>query len=148
MPVSSGVCWRDFVGAEAVEGIEASRDGKIVARERGRGIGPALLLFRKGLLAGSDVADHIVGRAAAAIFVAGGVAKIHADVMSEGAAKFLSEHGIPNSADVLTSEIVNRRGTGPCPMEAAVKGLDDPKEMVAAVERTLRRLAAEHVDKA
>lgn len=119
----------------------AIRGGEVVAREQGRGIGPALGLFQAGKLGGADVADHIVGRAAAAIFVAAGVNAVHADVMSEGAAAYLSAHGIPNAADVVVATIINRRGTGPCPMETAVHDLDDPFEMVDAIERALRDVA-------
>lgn len=118
----------------------ATRGGEVVARELGRGIGPALKLFREGVLKGAEVADHIVGRAAAAIFVLGGVVRVQADVMSQGAALFLDRHGVPHAAETRVSEIINRKGTGKCPMEAAVENLDDPEEMVAAVERTLAAL--------
>lgn len=126
-----------------MEGIVATKDGKIVARERGRGISPALKLYRAGLLSGAAVADKIVGRAASAIFIAGGVVSVRADVMSVGAAQFLSAHGIPAEADVVTPQIINRRGTGPCPMEAAVEGMSDPREMVSAIERKLAEMEAE-----
>ena len=79
---------------------------------------------------------------AAALFVAGGAASVHADVMSEGAAEFLSAYGIPNGADVITKEIINRTKTGICPMEAAVKALDDPLVMIEAIERTWKVLSA------
>ena len=61
----------------------------MIAREQGRGIGPALALFHAGKLAGAEVSDRIVGRAAAAVFVLSGAAQVRADVMSEGAARFL-----------------------------------------------------------
>ena len=119
-----------------MEGIVAKRNGQVVARETGRGIGPALKLYRAGLLRGADVSDRIVGRAAAALFVAGGAASVYADVMSVGAAEFLSSYAIPNHAETITEEIINRKKTGICPMEAAVKDLDDPERMIAAIERT------------
>jgi len=122
-----------------MEGISATRDGKTVAREFGRGVGPALKLLDAGLLVGSEVCDHIVGRAAAAIFVVGGVVRVHADVMSEGAARLLAGHGVPASSDVVTDEIVNRQGTGSCPMEAAVAALSEPRQMVEAIRTKLAR---------
>lgn len=123
-----------------MEGIIATRGGVIVARETGRGIGPALKLYRDGLLKGCDVADHIVGRAAAALFVAGGAVRVQADVMSRGAADFLVAAGLPADAETLVDAIVNRKGTGACPMETAVRDLSDPLEMIAAIERTLASL--------
>lgn len=123
-----------------MDGIVATKGGRVIAREQGRGIGPALALFHAGKLVGAEVSDRIVGRAAAAVFVLGGAAQVRADVMSEGAARFLSAHGIPCGADLTVPQIINRKGTGPCPMEQAVEGLDDPQTMVAAVERTWERL--------
>jgi len=124
-----------------VEGIIAMKGGKVVARETGRGIGPALRLFRADRLRGADVADKIVGKAAAALFVLGGAVSVHADVMCESAAELLSAYGIPNSADAIVPAIINRKGTGLCPMEAAVLDLDDLQAMVAAIERTLAALS-------
>jgi len=120
-----------------VEGIIARKGGEIVARETGRGIGPALNLFRANKLRGADVADKIVGKAAAALFISGGAVSVHADVMCESAAELLTAYGIPNSADAIVPAIINRKGTGLCPMEAAVKDLDDLQAMVAAIEKTL-----------
>ena len=125
-----------------MDGVEAIRGGRVVARETGRGIGPALKLYRAGAFERAEVRDRIVGRAAAALFVAGGAERVHADVMSAGAATFLAAHGIPASAEATVSEIINRKGTGPCPMEEAVRDLDDPVLMIAAIERTLAQLAA------
>jgi len=124
-----------------VEGIIARKGGQIVARETGRGIGPAFRLFRADKLRGADVADRIVGKAAAALFVLGGAISVHADVMCESAAELLTAYGIPNSADAIVPAIINRKGTGLCPMEAAVKDLDDLRAMVAAIERTLVALS-------
>ena len=123
-----------------MEGIIATRGGAIVARETGRGIGPALKLYKEGRLKGCDVADHIVGRAAAALFIAGGAVRVQADVMSRGAADFLVSAGLSADAETLVDVIVNRKGTGACPMETAVEGLTDPLEMIAAIERTLASL--------
>lgn len=123
-----------------MDGIIAIKDGVVVARDEGRGIGPALRLYAGGLLDGAEVADRIVGRAAAAVFVLGGVVRVRADVMSRGAAAFLAAHDIPASAGETVDVIVNRMGTGACPMETAVAGLDDPQEMVAAVMRKLEEL--------
>lgn len=123
-----------------MDGISAFRGGVLVARETGRGIGPALSLFRTGALTGAEVADRIVGRAAAALFVAGGAVRVRADVMSAGAAAFLAAYGIAAEAELTVPEIVNRQGTGPCPMEEAVRDLEEPVRMIEAIETTLARL--------
>lgn len=47
----------------------------------------------------------------------------------------LSRFGVDHSYNVLTEGIVNREGTGPCPMEQAVKDIDDPREAFEAIRK-------------
>ena len=41
----------------------------------------------------------------------------------------------------MTEHIVNRTGTGLCPMENAVKDIDEPKKAYHEVKKTLEMLA-------
>ena len=117
-------------------------DGACVAQAQGRGIAPLLGLYdsARASLHGAIVVDKVVGRAAAAICAAAGVAAVEACLMSRAAADFLATHGIPARADAYTPAIRNRAGTGNCPLEEAVAGLDNPAEMIAAVRGALKRL--------
>ena len=76
-------------------------------------------------LCGASVADRIVGRAAAMLFVKAGIKEAFSEVISKDAVKLLNDHGINCSWDVITDMIINRKGNGPCPMEKAVCELED-----------------------
>lgn len=105
-------------------------DGVIVAREQGRGVQPLLKLLDAGKLRRALVVDKVIGRAAAAICLAGEVRKVHALVMGEDAAALLRAHGIAATADRTVPKILNRDQSASCPLEARVEKLDDPAQMV------------------
>lgn len=91
-----------------------------------KGIAPMIEFMKNGYdLCGASVADRIVGRAAAMLFVKAGIKEAFCEVVSKDAVKLLNTHGINCSWDVITDMIINRKGDGPCPMEKAVCGLDD-----------------------
>ncbi len=94
-----------------------------------RGIAPMIDWLGQGqTLAGFAVADRIVGKAAAMLFVKAGLSAVYAEVLSEPGKAYLERRGIPVTYGVLTPAIINRAGDGPCPMEAAVADIDDPEE--------------------
>lgn len=108
------------------------------------GIAPMMGFIGAGVeLKGYSAADRIVGRAAALLFVLAGVREVYAGVMSRGAVEVLEAHGIAHSCTTLTGRIVNRAGTGICPMEQAVTGIDDPRAAYDAIAATLERLRAQ-----
>ena len=43
-------------------------------------------------LHGAQIADKVIGRAAAALLIKGGIAEVYAEVMSEGALALLEQH--------------------------------------------------------
>ena len=118
---------------DAGESVVAARGGVILAVERGRGLAPLLKLLDAGKLFDAVVMDKVVGRAAAAICVEGGAAKVYATLADKGAVELLERRGIPFVAEKTVDMILNRGKTGNCPMEDAVSGLEDPKRMVEAV---------------
>ena len=69
--------------------VVVARDGVIVRREKGRGIGPAQKLLDEGVLKGALVVCSAVDRAAAEIFIAGGVKKVVSPAVSEDARQLL-----------------------------------------------------------
>ena len=118
-----------------------AQDNVIYQSER-KGIAPMMdLLDAETDLRGFSVADRIVGRAAAMLFVLAGVAAVHAQVMSRGALAVLEANGICAEYETLTEYIVNRQGDGMCPMEHAVQGIENPKEAREAIRRTQIALA-------
>lgn len=118
------------------------RDGVIVRSESGRGIEPILRLYESGELRGAYVVDKIVGKAAAMVMTAGGVAGCYAAVLGRSALAWFEQAGISVEYGTLAEYIVNRAGDGMCPMEETVKDLDDPAKAIPAIREKLRQLRA------
>jgi len=115
-------------------------DGLLLISDR-TGISPMLDHLQEGTdLTGCAVADKIVGKAAAMLFTLAGIREVYADVLSEAGKAFLEEAGIPVVWGQLTPMIVNRAGTGMCPMEETVLNLEDPSAAYAALLETRARL--------
>ena len=92
-----------------------------------RGVKPLLALLEANQdLQGYSVADKVVGKAAAMLYVCMQVRQVYAPVMSEAAERTLLRHGIGALHDKKVDRIQNRRGDGLCPMESAVWDIDDP----------------------
>ena len=92
-------------------------------------------------------ADKIVGKAAALLYVFMGVRAVYAEVLSAGGLRTLQAHGIRAEYGTLTDYIVNRAGTGMCPMEETVQTVSDPAEALAALRATAARLRAASAQK-
>ena len=110
----------------------------------GTGVRPLIAAYETEpeLLRGALIVDKIVGKAAAMLAVLGGAAGVFGLTISAAARDYLTAHSIPAGWDVCTERIINRAGTGLCPMEQAVLDLDDPTEGCQVLKETMRRLAA------
>ena len=104
------------------------------------GILPPLRWLRedRDILRGAEVADKVIGRAAALLFAHGGVRSVWAARMSEAARDFLQAAGIAFDYDELVPVILNRDGTGLCPMEQRAMGIDDPAQAFALFDGVIR----------
>ena len=101
---------------------------------RDRGVKPLLNWLEEGMdLKGFSAADRVVGRATAFLYVLLGVKAVHARIISRPAAAVLETYGIESSAEKMVEGIINRRGDGPCPFEAAVLDITDAGEALAAI---------------
>lgn len=87
------------------------------------------------ILRDAAVADKIVGKAAAYLMIAGGVRQVYAEILSRSGADAFEKFNVEYSCGTLVPQIINRAGTGPCPMEQTVKYITDP----AAAEQAIRR---------
>ena len=106
-----------------------------------RGVKPLLNWLDSGLdLKGFCAADKVVGRATAFLYCLLGVQEVYAHVMSRPAAEVLQNHGISAHAGQLTDGIINRKGTGPCPFEAAVMDICDSREALTAIREKMRSM--------
>lgn len=106
-----------------------------------RGVAPLLNWVNAELdLHGFSAADRVVGRATAFLYVLLGVKEVYATVMSKPAADVLTTQGISASWGTLVDGIINRRGDGPCPFEAAVMDLSDPQQALDAIRNKMAQM--------
>lgn len=106
-----------------------------------RGVKPLLNWVNDGLnLSGFSAADRVVGRATAFLYVLLVVKEVYANVMSKPAAEVLALHGISASYSTLTDGIINRKGDGPCPFEAAVMDYSDPELALNAIRSKMMQM--------
>lgn len=123
------------------------RDGRFFTND-GRGISPMIRFMEEGRdLRGYAVADIIVGKAAAMLFIKAGIREVYGEVMSRAGYDLLQHHAIHCAYATLTEKIINRKGDGICPMEQTVARIDDPEEGYIALKKRLSELrkGAEHV---
>ena len=115
--------------------------GDTVLRSTERGIAPLLKLVESGTdVRGFSAADKVVGKATAFLYCLLGVKEIYAPVISTAALEVLNRAGISVTFDVETGMILNRRKTGGCPMETAVRGIDDLPAALAAIRETYQKM--------
>lgn len=105
-----------------------------------RGMQPLLDAHARGELDGAVISDKVIGKAAALLAVHGGVAALHACLVSSPAKAVLDVAGTPYVYDAECARIVNRRGDGLCPMESAVMDIEDPAEALPRILQTADEL--------
>ena len=102
-------------------GVVRSAGGEtVVFRRRGVIDLFELSTARPDFLCGASVADKVVGR--------GGVGRLHARIISSGALDVLRRGGVEVSFDTEVSNIINRTGTGICPVERLTACTESPDE--------------------
>ena len=101
-----------------------------------RGIKPILswLAAAPDTLHGAAIADKVVGKAAALLFIQGGISCLHTRIISQPALEILTAYQIPVTYNHLVERISNRAGDGLCPMESRVIDINDPAEAYAALQ--------------
>ena len=120
------------------------KDGKCLFSEK-RGIAPMIDFIAEGVdLSGYSVADLVVGKAAALLFVKCGIKRVFAKTLSEHAKRVLKIYGIDYEYETLTEKIINRDGTDICPMEKAVLGTDDAYEAYSILQNKLNDLRSKN----
>lgn len=103
-----------------------------------RGVKPLIALLDGDTdLSGSHAADKVVGKGAAFLYVLLGVKEVFAGVISLPAEQVFIKYGISYSYDTKVEAIRNRTDTGFCPMESAVKDIDDPAVALTALKKRI-----------
>lgn len=107
--------------AEGASLVVVNGGGELIYKDHGI---RTLLALQSGSLTGSFVADKIVGKAAAMMLVRGGTLQVYAEVISKPALEVFKKHRVFCFYGALVDNIINREGTGICPMEEAVLNID------------------------
>lgn len=81
------------------------------------------------VLHGAVIADKVIGKAAAAMVVVGGVKELYAEVISQKAIPFLEEAGIAYTYGTLVDSIKEEGGR--CQLEKITAPATTPEETVA-----------------
>lgn len=105
-----------------------------------RGVRPLVDLLHEGTFNGYSAADKVIGKATAFLYVLLGVRAVYSPVISEAAYEILQNYRIEVTFDLVVPAIFNRSHTGFCPMETAVREIENPTNALAAIENTLQHL--------
>ena len=105
----------------------------------GRGVSDLYRLLQTDpeCLAGAQVADKAVGKAAACLVIIGGVKQVYTDVVSTPALALLSKNGITVGYGLEVHHIMNRAGTDWCPMERACYELESTEEIYSVIKKKM-----------
>lgn len=106
-----------------------------------RGVKPLVQWLQSGMdLSGFSAADRVVGRATAFLYLLLGIRCVYAQVISKPALAVFQDHGIAVSYGQLVENIINRRGDGLCPFEAAVLSIAEPQAAHIAILEKMKQL--------
>ena len=106
-----------------------------------RGVTPLLEFIESGFdFSNYSVADKIVGKAAAFLYAYLGVKEVYAEVLSKEAIPVFEKYNILFEYNILTDNIINRKGTGLCPMEEAVLNCSSKEDAILAIYRKVKAL--------
>ncbi len=120
------------------------QSGEIVYEADGRGVSPLMRVLQEqpALLKDAAVFDKIIGKAAAMIVVLGGCKSAYGEKMSDAAYDYLCAHKVEAQYGTRIPMIINRAGTGLCPLESSVLEIDDPTLGYARLLETIKSLQA------
>lgn len=116
------------------------KDGKCLFSEK-KGIAPMMGFIADGVnLEGYSVADLVVGKAAALLFVKCKIKAVFAKTLSKSGEEVLKSNGIPVEYEISAEKIISRDGTDICPMEKTVLNTYDPEEGYILLKNKLQSM--------
>lgn len=117
-------------------------NGDEIVRCHERGVKDLYRIFksRPALLSGAFIADKVIGKGAAAIMVAGGVVSVYTDVISRPALELFGQSGIKVESPLCVDNIINRAGTGICPVEQLCAACKTAEECLPLIEGFINKM--------
>jgi len=131
----------------AIDRLRTERCSCVLCKEgtlrtfRERGVRDLYRLLREEpeTLRGAFVADKVVGKGAAALMILGGVRSVFAEVASTPALELFRGAGTEAECACEVPHIVDRAGTGLCPVETLCLPKSTPEECLSQIEMFLKR---------
>lgn len=130
----------DLLHTERCSCVIGRDDSIVICRERGVMDLLRLLETSPCVLDGASVADKVVGKGAAALMILGGVSAVYADLISRAALELLAGAGIPAGFGECVDAIINRAGTGVCPVETLCRDCATAAECLPLIRNFVRQL--------
>ncbi len=116
------------------------RDGGVYT-STARGVLPLCQWLDSGTdFRGFSAADKVVGKATAFLYLLLGVSELYAEVISEPARAVLMAGGVAVTFGKCVPYIINRKGDGMCPFEAAVLAISEPEAAHAAIRQKMQEM--------
>lgn len=129
-----------MLGHDGCRGVLRSPGGEtIVFRRRGVVDLFDAVTSHPDFMRGASVADKVIGLGAAFLLVKGGVAEVYAEVISRPAVSKLQDAGISLSYGKTVDHIINREGTGICPVERLTANAESPDEAWKLIKEFISR---------
>ena len=118
------------------------RNGDTIRIFRRRGVLDLFTLLQEepALLSGAVVADKVVGKGAAALMILGGVRTLLAGRVSEAALALLRDSAVEVHFEEAVPQIVNRDGTGCCPVEALCRDCRTAGECLSRIAQFVEEM--------
>lgn len=120
--------------------IAIVKNGNLIFSSKERGIKPIYMALKEqgAALKGSSVADKVVGKAAAMIYIYGGVKEFYTKLISENAIKILDGTSILYEYDESVPYIKNFDGSRMCPIETISVRVNDVEELLKEISEFLK----------
>ena len=97
-----------------------------------------LLTHEPEILSGAALADKVVGKGAAALMIAGGIAWVYADVISHAAMVLFEQSAIDVEYGDIVPNIINRAGTDICPVEKLCSDCKSAAECLPLIDKFIK----------
>lgn len=129
----------DLLFAEKCSCVIRNGDTIRVFRERGVKDLYRLLTEEPALLDNAFIADKVVGKAAAALMIAGGVKEVFADVVSRPARELFRAAHVREEHTLEVPHIINRTQTDWCPLEKICRECATAQECLPLIREFIER---------
>lgn len=116
-------------------------DNGTIHTYNGRGVSDLYHIYttEPQILNGSTLADKVVGKGAAALMILGGIKAVYADVISIPALNLLNDAHIQVKYANVVPNIINRAGTGVCPVEQLCKDCHTAADCLPLISEFLNK---------